>query len=173
MADAHLNSIHLEPDRREEFRRARDVLLGSVGEQTFNAAGIADLAPPDQSDSRTILQEYSGQLPPGYDYVLVEKGDIHKLKIGVNTVGRLSDNDVVLSDPYLSRRHCAILVHATKDCELHDVASKNGTFVNGRKISGPTALHSGDEIRMCDHQLVFLRRSDLGDTASHDHTMVT
>ena len=38
------------------------------------------------------------------------------------------------------------LVHAANFCEVHDVASRNGTLVNGRKIAGPTRLRSGDEI---------------------------
>jgi hypothetical protein len=158
MSDAHLNSMHLEAPRREVFRRAREALLGAIGDQTCNAAGLAALLPDHDSDSRTILQCYSGRLPPGYDFVLVEKDAIYQLKVGVNTVGRLTDNDVVLSDPYLSRRHCAILVHATKDCEVHDVASKNGTFVNGRRLEGPTRLHSGDEIRLCDRPVIFMTK---------------
>jgi len=41
----------------------------------------------------------------------------------------MPDNDVVLQDAYVSRRHCAILIHLTGErCELHDIASKNGTF---------------------------------------------
>jgi pSer/pThr/pTyr-binding forkhead associated (FHA) protein len=80
-------------------------------------------------------------------------------------VGRAPDNDVVISDAYVSRRQCAILVHAGDGCELHDVASKNGTFLNGQKLDGPTLLHDGDEIRMCDRQLVFVLRGD----ASNPH----
>ena len=36
---------------------------------------------------------------------------IYPLKVGINTVGRSPDNDVVVQDCYISRRHCAILVH--------------------------------------------------------------
>ena len=76
----------------------------------------------------------------------------------VARVGRSPDNDVVLDDAYVSRRHCAVLVHAGDRCELHDVASKNGTYLNGQKICGPTRLKSGDEIRMCNKNLVFVSR---------------
>ncbi len=51
-----------------------------------------------------------------------------------------------------------MLVHADGRCELHDVASKNGTFLNGGKIEGPTPLKSNDEIRMCTKTLVFISR---------------
>lgn len=171
MSDPRLNSIHLDSFRREEFRRARGVLMGTIGEQTRNLQCAAPADDDATARGHTFLQSYAGRLPPGYDYVLVEKDAVYQLKIGLNTIGRLSDNDVVLPDPYLSRRHCAIVVHASEGCEIHDVASKNGTFVNGQKINGPTPINSGDEIRMCDRQLVFIRRVDLPDSRSSD-TMV-
>ena len=68
---------------------------------------------------------------------------IYPLHVGVNTLGRSSDNDVVLEDAFCSRRHCAILVHSTDSAELHDTASKNGTIVNGRRITGPTTSNAG------------------------------
>ena len=36
----------------------------------------------------------------------------------------------------------------------------SGNFENGIKIDGPTPLNPGDEIRMCNRQLVFLSRAD-------------
>jgi pSer/pThr/pTyr-binding forkhead associated (FHA) protein len=76
---------------------------------------------------------------------------------------------VVLADPYVSRRHVAIVVHAHGGCELHDVASKNGTLINGHGISGPTRLNSGDHIRLSDHLLIFLCHDDGGRSAV-EHT---
>ena len=64
-------------------------------------------------------------------------------KVGLNTVGRMPDNDVVVQDAYVSRRHCAIVVHTGDRCEVHDIASKNGTYLNGHKISGPTRRPPG------------------------------
>jgi pSer/pThr/pTyr-binding forkhead associated (FHA) protein len=40
-------------------------------------------------------------------------------------------------------------------CELHDVASKNGTLLNGKKIPGPSRLQSGDQITLCGRRLTF------------------
>jgi hypothetical protein len=54
----------------------------------------------------------------------------------------------------------AILVHLRDGCELHDIASKNGTYLNGVRLSRPTRLRSGDEIRVCDQRFVFLSRQD-------------
>ncbi|HZU39266.1 MAG TPA: FHA domain-containing protein [Gemmataceae bacterium] len=158
MADPRLNSVHLDPARRDEFRRARDALLSARGQHTHYAE-LHDIPPPE-ADSRTLVERLGQQLPPDYDYAVLDKDAVYPLKVGLNTIGRLPDNDVVVPDPFVSRRHCAILVHSTQGCELHDVASKNGTFLNGRRLAGPTPLVSGDEIRMCDRQMVFIRKQD-------------
>jgi pSer/pThr/pTyr-binding forkhead associated (FHA) protein len=94
------------------------------------------------------------------------------LKIGVNTVGRSSENDVVVRDAYISRRHCAILVHLHNGCELHDTASKNGTYLNGKRLDGPHRLQSGDEIRICERQFVFMTKEDPRVAAEHSPTML-
>ncbi len=157
MADPRFNSVHLEPPRREEFRRARAELLAARGLQTVAAESSSAAAA--LADPNTLVQQLEGrQAPPGVNYWLVDKDFIYPLKVGLNSIGRAPDNDVVLADPFVSRRHCAILVHAGGRCELHDVASKNGTWLNGRKIPGPTQLASGDEIRLCDRQLVFVTK---------------
>jgi len=38
---------------------------------------------------------------------------------------------------------------------IEDLGSKNGTFVGGRRIDGPTPLTDGDEVRIGDVSLVF------------------
>jgi pSer/pThr/pTyr-binding forkhead associated (FHA) protein len=81
----------------------------------------------------------------------------------LNTVGRLPDNDVVLRDPYVSRRHCAILVHAHDCCELHDIASKNGTLLNGEPLRGPTRLKPGDRILLCERLLILSAAAEEGE----------
>ena len=160
-SEPRLDSVHLDTLRREEFRRVRESLLGAVGEQTRRGEALPS---GDKTDAgSTLFHKLGDRIPAGLDFVILDKEKVYQLKIGVNTVGRLSDNDVPIPDPYLSRRHCAILVHAGGHCEIYDVASKNGTFVNGTRIEGRTALNSGDEIRMCDRQYIFLRREELRD----------
>jgi hypothetical protein len=156
MADPRLNSLHLEPARRQDYRRARDVLLRARGSQTICAARGSD----SSLFGHTVIQKAGGK--PEYDLTcwLSDGEFIYPLHVGINTVGRASENDVVVDDAYASRRHCALLVHSNKTCELHDTASKNGTHVNGTRIAGPTLLHSGDEIRISNSQFVFLARGE-------------
>ena len=86
----------------------------------------------------------------------MDRDSVYELKVGLNTIGRMSDNDVSVPDGGVSRRHCVIVVHATKACELYDTASKNGTFLNGERVSGPAVLTPGDRIHMYRRLFVFL-----------------
>jgi pSer/pThr/pTyr-binding forkhead associated (FHA) protein len=160
MTDPRLNSVHLDLKRREDFRKARSELLQSCGEQTRQAIEIQEPADPAKG-SETALRNLEGGLPTSVDFVLMDQDVVYPLSIGLNTVGRLPDNNVVVEDPYVSRRHCAVLVHAGDGGELHDVASKNGTYLNGRRIDHPTPLHTGDEIRMCDRRLIFVAKGQM------------
>lgn len=63
------------------------------------------------------------------------------------TLGRQSDNDLVLLDSRISRRHASIL----KDGDsyvLEDAGSRHGTFVNGKKVEASCRLKSGDQISL-------------------------
>jgi hypothetical protein len=168
MNDPRLNSIHLDFPRREDFRRAREMLLSGRGLLTL--AGEKQSLSSPEAGSHTMVQEAVDEAPPSADHWLIDKGTVYPLKIGVNTIGRLPDNDVVIQGPYVSRRHCAILVHSGDKCELYDIASKNGTFINGAKLSGPTCLHPGDDIQMCDRHFAFMSRTIPKVPADHDAT---
>jgi len=166
MTDPRLNSIHLELPRRQEFRAARELLLNGRGDQTICAERQGGFAPCPPNV--TGVGQVGGGDAVAARFVLVDKECVYPLKTGLNTIGRLPDNDVIVEDGYVSRRHCAVLVHADDRCELHDVASKNGTLLNGQKIEGPTNLKSGDEIRMCARNLVFVSRvADAASPPSH------
>jgi len=168
MADPRLNSIHLDPPRRADYRRARDELLRARGTNTL--AIEADPAEAQGGNPHTLIQN-PDQAPPGLNFWLVDNEYIYPLKVGINTVGRSPDNDVVVQDCYISRRHCAILVHSGNGCELHDTASKNGTYINGQRIGGVTRLRSGDEIRICDQRLVFVTRAHPPEKQAPTHTL--
>jgi hypothetical protein len=156
--DPRLNSLHLEAPRRQDYRRAREALLQARGCHTLYAEKNPN--PDETSPSNTIIQNVRGANPAELDCWLADDQFIYPLKVGLNTVGRAPENDVVVPDAFISRRHCAILVHANNGCELHDTASKNGTFLNGAKLAKPTLLKSGDEIRICERQFVFVTRHD-------------
>jgi Nif-specific regulatory protein len=85
------------------------------------------------------------------------------------SVGRDNSNDLCLSDPAVSVRHYRI--DKTDDgYELFDLASDNGTFVNGIPV-GHKALAHGDTIRAGDSELLFAL--DEADPAGNDLKLST
>lgn len=162
MTDSRLHSLHLEglANRRDEFRAARQQLQVACGEYTL-VGDLPLLSPNDPGDGPTLV------VPFGLTqtYWLNDGDKSYPLSVGINTIGRLADNSVVIRDEHVSRRHCAIVVHRDGSCEVHDVASKNGTILSGRKISGPTRIRSGDELTLCGRKLRFtIKFTDDGPT---------
>jgi len=72
-------------------------------------------------------------------------GETFALDAGSSTVGRTADNDLVLKDPGISRRHATIDVDAAA-VVVTDLGSTNGISVEGLPIDGPTALRSGQRL---------------------------
>ena len=61
-------------------------------------------------------------------------------------IGRAEECDLALNTSHLSRRHAKLSVHKNQ-LMIEDLASSNGTFVNGKKIDGKVTLSAGDELR--------------------------
>ncbi len=74
-------------------------------------------------------------------------------------IGRLSDQ-VQLTDDSISRQH-AELHRANGSWTIADHNSSNGTFLNGRRIFGPTKLEDGDQIKIGASILVFSRHASV------------
>ncbi|HEY3356697.1 MAG TPA: FHA domain-containing protein [Polyangia bacterium] len=65
-------------------------------------------------------------------------------------VGRVAGNDVVLDDSSISRRHARLrLLDAGTRCEVFDLRSANGTFINGERVK-LEACAPGDKLRFGD-----------------------
>jgi pSer/pThr/pTyr-binding forkhead associated (FHA) protein len=62
------------------------------------------------------------------------------------TVGRDPGNDIILRDPKVSRHHAEI-VFERGFFVMHDLASANGTFVNGRRVRVAPLTH-GAKVRL-------------------------
>jgi DNA-binding winged helix-turn-helix (wHTH) protein len=66
---------------------------------------------------------------------------------GENVLGRVEEGAAWIESPTVSRRHARILIEGGQAI-LEDLASKNGTFLRGQRISVPTPLRDGDAIRL-------------------------
>lgn len=72
------------------------------------------------------------------------------------SMGRDLGNDLVLSlDKTVSRQHASIQF-IDRSFYFQDLGSKNGSRLNGRKVSGLNQLKSGDEITVGFTELVFI-----------------
>jgi len=69
------------------------------------------------------------------------------LSLGKSYVGRSRDNAIHLDDPQISRHHAEITWDGMR-CMVTDLGSRNGTFVNGRRLTPnwPETLRPGDRI---------------------------
>lgn len=71
-------------------------------------------------------------------------------------IGRAPENDLVLDDEELSRRH-ATLRRGVADHFVLDHGTANGTFVNGTRLCEEHALRSKDVIRLGTTELTFVK----------------
>jgi hypothetical protein len=171
MADPRLNSAHFDLDpRRQHYRRAREQLQAARGWMTLALEKVNDLA-ADSDAWPALVPIHPEQVQPGTKCVLMDPltRQTYPLRPGLNTIGRLPDNDIVLEPIFISRRHCVLLVHVWGRCDLYDTASRNGTFVNETRIDKPIRLHPGDHIKLGSYPLVFLREADCRSDGENDN----
>jgi sigma-B regulation protein RsbU (phosphoserine phosphatase) len=89
-------------------------------------------------------------------FVYPKKGETYwfNLEQEKTTIGRSEDNDIPLGDPFSSGHHA--LIGSTEDGYLiRDNGSKNGTFLNGKKVTGEAELKKGDEILVGSTRIIF------------------
>lgn len=86
-------------------------------------------------------------LPDGHRHTyFLSPGSFH--------IGRDADNDIVLPDRKVSRRHARVDCTA-QDCRVTDLGSTGGTLVNQRRLEEPAPLCDGDKLRLGDCTLWF------------------
>ena len=80
--------------------------------------------------------------------------DLHSgdLRIGRESICQIR----IIGDDEVSRQHALIRVSGQL-YELHDTASRGGTFLNDARVTGSRALQDGDEIRVGKSMLTFKR----------------
>jgi phosphoserine phosphatase RsbU/P len=85
---------------------------------------------------------------PTAGLLLIDESRQEEIKVSHTpfTIGRLQDRDLVLTHPFISRDHAAI-VYEKGQFHVEDSGSRHGTFLNARPLVDRQILQAGDEIR--------------------------
>jgi phosphoserine phosphatase RsbU/P len=89
-------------------------------------------------------------------FVYPKKGETYwfNLEKEKTTIGRSEDNDIVLADAFSSGHH-VLITRADEGYRIRDGGSKNGTFLNGKKVAGEVEIKKGDEILVGSTRIIF------------------
>jgi serine/threonine-protein kinase len=98
------------------------------------------ITPPDPRPRITLVTEDSDKRP----YFLQQK----------TTIGRSSDNDIVVMSALVSRYHAELTVEG-ENCYIKDLNSSSGTWVSGERIINSRLLRNGDAIQIADSCFIF------------------
>jgi hypothetical protein len=101
-----------------------------------------EVAAPDSAQRAYLLVKTDGAAPVQFD-----------LGGALISIGRASDNDVIVDDALVSRHHCQLkLQHGAYG--FADLGSSNGSWVNGQPVN-EVALGPGDRIRIGSTEIEF------------------
>jgi len=133
------------------------------------AANVVDVAGeplpepvPAEASQHTMVLARPGHEPATPDsatraFLLVHTDGAPRVRFDLGgaliSIGRASDNDVIVDDPEVSRHHCQLkLQHGAYS--LADLGSRNGSWINGQPVS-EVALGPGDVIRIGSTEIEF------------------
>ncbi|MGV9346389.1 FHA domain-containing protein [Streptomyces spiralis] len=123
----------------------------TLGEPPLLDGAVLSLGAPAEPEPHPELDEAPTQL-----HVVAgpDAGGVHLLHGGQIVVGRSADADVPLDDPDVSRLHCAVTVSADGRVSVADLASTNGTVLDGRPVgSRPVRFAPGALLRIGESAL--------------------
>lgn len=109
-----------------------------------------------QSTHRSMIEPAVLELPDGQVIAIPESC----------TIGRHPKNHVPLESPTVSRWHASIMRLPNGEYCVMDVGTKNGTRLNGRRISQPSRLGNGSVISVGSIKLRFIGVDRVGASAT-------
>ena len=81
------------------------------------------------------------------------KSFLQPVRRGSLVIGRSTSADLHVADRFLSRQH-ARLFQDGDAWWIEDLGSRNGSWINGKRIDHPMQFHSGDRIRLSNTYIV-------------------
>jgi DNA-binding winged helix-turn-helix (wHTH) protein len=135
VSDSSLPSLVSEVREAIADRRRKPPLL-----RTLHGVGYAFQGQDEAVDEGALVPE----VPNGW---LV--GDVAEIALtaGDNVLGREGPGIILLKSSTVSRRHARIKIEGDR-AVVEDLGSKNGTYVNDRRVTSPTPVVDGNQVRI-------------------------
>jgi DNA-binding winged helix-turn-helix (wHTH) protein len=155
VSDVNLAALVAELRRALRDDAARPRFIRTVHRHGYAFSGPATVQPLGAAAEAEAFSTH---------WVVWDGGQV-RLATGDNILGRGRRVTVWLDSPSISRRHARIVVTGT-DAAVEDLGSRNGTYVQGVKVTTPTRLSDGDEIRLGSVMLTYRLNSGQETTIS-------
>ncbi|MBN2305997.1 MAG: VWA domain-containing protein [Anaerolineae bacterium] len=130
--------MDLGAERYDSYSRKASITKSMYGARAARAEDTAMLHVRMKASRESI--ERQGETPT----VITWKGGSLPLGEPIR-IGRGDDNDIVVDEREVSKHHCEITPNGA-DMILVDCGSRNGTFANGGRLTGPFRLSVGDVV---------------------------
>lgn len=153
-------SLPIEQSVPENIDVAKDAKAQESSQQQLPAGTV--ILEPNAFDSDNA----PASQPKAILRILLPTGDVfdHEIRDEETQIGKGPRNDLVIADPSVSTAH-AVLRRDADAYTIADLGSRNGTFVDGERVTSPRRLTHGDVIGMGLSKLTF-RLADHSETAS-------
>lgn len=108
----------------------------------------------------------SKEIPKNVYLIISEH--VYPIDKEVVKIGRLLDNDVVITDNLVSRHHAEVRYEDEKFM-LYDLGSTSGTFLNNARIE-KNEIFSGDMIQCANTPMIFIVESGSLESGADNRT---
>jgi pSer/pThr/pTyr-binding forkhead associated (FHA) protein len=175
------NPLSANPSSEAEANGEKDLPAGTAGLGSLQEPAVS--AAPQPASTVALSMEDSGVITEQVRVrhtaeqkatlrILLPTGDVFDREITQTEtqMGKGPRNDIVIADPAVSAAHAVIRIE-DGEYVVSDIGSRNGTFVNGERISATHALKHGDVIGMGLSKLTF-RLGNHSETGAIDVTEI-
>jgi two-component system, cell cycle response regulator len=132
---ARANRVSIHPPR-PAIRSSLDSELDPITEQSSRPTDVGPISIEIEQRDRALLLRMDG----------IHAGQVLSLMKDEVMIGRNPDNDFIIDDAGVSRRHAKI-TRIGHEYVLTEVNARNGTLVQGQKVVR-TPLHDGDFVQL-------------------------
>jgi pSer/pThr/pTyr-binding forkhead associated (FHA) protein len=167
---AALNIEVKEPEvtspRRAPSEETTAEVASPAAPQATQVFGSVPAAENTENTAETIPPATTDAGPRARLYILLPTGDAYDRELGQaeTQIGKGPRNDLVIADPAVSSAH-AMIRDEGGQYVVSDLGSRNGTFVNGQRLTQPQRLQHGDVISIGLTKLTF-RMANADDTSA-------